>query len=93
MDSWCLGQCCLNPLSSKHSCISEQFRNIQEVISLIHHCNNVLLPDDFAEYIYHIGNAHEMHSIMKSGLISGGRSLRKEQAVSVLHSRERDVRL
>ena len=28
--------------------------------------DNVLIPDDFAEYIYHIGNAFEMHSIIKS---------------------------
>ena len=36
---------------------------------------NALLPDDFAEYIYHIGNAHDMHSIIQGGLIPGGRSL------------------
>ena len=36
----------------------------------------------FAEYINHIGNANEMHSIIKSGLIPGGRSFRKnEQSV------------
>ena len=40
--------------------------------------DSVLLPDDFAEYIYHIGNANEMHSIIKSGLIPGGRSLKKD---------------
>ena len=28
--------------------------------------DNVLLPDDFAEYIYHIGNAHDMHSIIRT---------------------------
>ena len=31
--------------------------------------DNVLLPDDFAEYIHHIGNAHDMPSIIKSRLI------------------------
>ena len=38
-----------------------------------------LLPDDFAEYIYHVANAFEMHSINQSGLIPGGRSNRKNR--------------
>ena len=33
----------------------------------------VLLPNDFAEHIYHIGNAHDMHSIIQGGLIPGGK--------------------
>ena len=41
--------------------------------------DNILLPDDFAEYNYYIGNAYEMHSIMQSGLIPGGRSNRKDR--------------
>ena len=41
--------------------------------------DSALLPDDLTEYIYHIGNAHEMHSIIKSGLIPGGRSLRMDR--------------
>ena len=41
--------------------------------------DNVLLPDDFAENTYQIGNAHEMLSIIKSGLIPGGRSLRRDR--------------
>ena len=41
--------------------------------------DSVLLPDDFAEYIYHIGNDFEMHSIIKSGLIPGGKSLRRDK--------------
>ena len=41
--------------------------------------DNVLLPDDVAEYIYHIGNAFEMHSIIKSGLIPGGKSLGRDR--------------
>ena len=39
----------------------------------------ILLPDDFAEYICHIGNAYEMHSIVQSGLIPGGKSNRKDR--------------
>ena len=41
--------------------------------------DSVLIPDDFAEYIYHVGNAFEMHSIVKSGLIPGVRSLRRDR--------------
>ena len=61
------------------SCTSEQFKGIQEKTSLIHHCKTILLPDDFAEYIYHIGNANEMHSFIKSGLISWGKSNRRNR--------------
>ena len=31
--------------------------------------DNVLIPNDFFEYIYHIGCAINCHSIMNSGLI------------------------
>ena len=41
--------------------------------------DNVLLPNDFADYIYHIGNAHDMHSIIQGGLILGGRSLKRDR--------------
>ena len=41
--------------------------------------DRVLLPDDFAEYIYHIGNAHDMHSTIQGGLIPGGRSLERDK--------------
>ena len=41
--------------------------------------DNVLLPDDFIEYIYHVGNAHDLHSIIQSGLIPGGQSLKKDK--------------
>ena len=33
----------------------------------------VVLPDDFAEYIYHVGNSTNLHSVTRSGLIAGGR--------------------
>ena len=39
--------------------------------------DNVLLQDDFIEYIYHVGNAHDIHSIIQSGLSPGCTSLRK----------------
>ena len=43
--------------------------------------DNVLIPDDFFEYIYHVGCAISLHSITNSGLISGGQILSKRQTV------------
>ena len=43
--------------------------------------DNVLIPNDFFEYIYHIGCAINLHSIMNSGLIPGGHNLSKRQTV------------
>ena len=33
--------------------------------------DNILVPDDFAEYIYHVGNAYKMHFIIQTGLVPG----------------------
>ena len=57
-------QYCLNPNSSEHFLY---FRAIQghsggTLVDPILR-DSVLLPDDFAEYIYHVGNAHNTHSI------------------------------
>ena len=43
--------------------------------------DNVLIPNDFFEYMYHIGCAINLHSIMKSGLIPGGQNLSKRWTV------------
>ena len=44
--------------------------------------DNVVLPKGFTEYIYHVGNASELNSIIGNGLILGGKSLkRRRQAV------------
>ena len=43
--------------------------------------DNVLIPNSFFEYIYHIGNSH---SITHSGLIPGGQNLSKRQTVFFL---------
>ena len=40
--------------------------------------DDVLAPNDFIEYIYHIGCAINLHSNTNSGLISGGQNLIKE---------------
>ena len=44
--------------------------------------DNVLIPNDFFEYIYHIGCAISLHSIMNSGLIPGGQNLSKDRRYS-----------
>ena len=38
--------------------------------------DNVFLPGDFAEHIYHVGSSHDLHSI-QSGLIPGGKDVKK----------------
>ena len=43
--------------------------------------DNVLIPNDFFEYIYHIGCAINLRSIMNSGLTPGGQILSKRQTV------------
>ena len=41
--------------------------------------DNVLNPDDFFEYIYHVGCAVSLHSITNSGLIAGGQNSSSER--------------
>ena len=44
--------------------------------------DNVLFPKGFTEYIHHVGNANELNSIIRNGLIPGGTSLKRaRQAV------------
>ena len=43
--------------------------------------DNVLIPNDFFEYIYHIGCAINLHSVMNSGLVPGLQILSKRQTV------------
>ena len=43
--------------------------------------DNVVIPDNFFQYICHIGCAINLHSIMTSGLIPGGQVLSKRQTV------------
>ena len=46
--------------------------------------DTVLIPNDFLEYIHHIGCAFNLHSITNSGLIPGGQNLSKRQTVFFL---------
>ena len=41
--------------------------------------DNVLIPDNFFEYIYHTGCAINLHSITNSGLIAGGQHSRRDR--------------
>ena len=43
--------------------------------------DNVLIPNNFFEYIYHVGCAINLHSITNSGLIPGGQHSSKRQTV------------
>ena len=78
-------------LAWERSCpSSERFQDIHEKILLIHCCMTMYWCQmTLAEYIYHIGNAFELHSIIKSGLIPGGKSLRRDRQ-SVFFSRGLD---
>ena len=46
--------------------------------------DNVVIPSNFFQHIYHIGCAFNLHSIMNCGLISGGQSSSKKQTVLFL---------
>ena len=47
--------------------------------------DNAIIPDVFFKYIYHVGCAINLHSIINSGLIPGGQHL-KQQTDSILSS-------
>ena len=46
--------------------------------------DNVLIPNDLFEYVYHVGCAINLHSIVNSGLILGGQNLNNRQTVFFL---------
>ena len=46
--------------------------------------DNVLIPDGFFRYTYHVGCAINLHSIINSGLIPGGQNLSKRQTAFFL---------
>ena len=58
--------------------------------------DNVLIPNDFFESIYHIGCAVSLHSITNSGLIAGGQNSSMERqtvfftAVNPMHKNHQD---
>ena len=46
--------------------------------------DNILIPDGFFKYIYHVGCAINLHSIINSGLIPGGQNLSNRLTVFFL---------
>ena len=58
--------------------------------------DNVVIPNNFFEYIYHIGCAISVHSITNSGLIAGGQNSSRERqtvffaAVNPMHENHKD---
>ena len=46
--------------------------------------DNVVFPSNFFLYIYHVGCAFNLHSIINSGLIPGGQNSSKRQTVFFL---------
>ena len=64
---------------------SELFKSIQDAVLLILHCRtNAIIPDGFFKYIYHVGCAINLHSIINAGLIPGGQNLSNRQTVFFL---------
>ena len=50
--------------------------------------DNVLIPDNFFEYIYYIGCGISLHSITNSGLIPGGQKFKQGKTDSILYGCE-----
>ena len=46
--------------------------------------DNVVIPSNFFQHIYHVGCAFNLHSIINSGLIPGGQNLSNRQTVFIL---------
>ena len=66
--------------------ISDFFKVIQDAIPLIDPTlqDNVLIPNNFFEYIYHIGCAVSLRSITNSGLIAGGQKFKQAKTDGIL---------
>ena len=70
-------------LSSLNPVLFEQFKDIQEVQSILHCKTMSLLSEGFTEYINHVGNGKELSSIVNFGLIPGGVFLRTGRQVAL----------
>ena len=66
--------------------ISELFRDIQDAILLFLNYiqDSVIIQSNLFQYIYHVGCAFNLHSIISSGLILGSQSSSKRQTVFFL---------
>ena len=71
-------QYCLNPNSSRHILYFRVIQGHSGGIAIDPDLqDNVLSPKGFTKYLYHVGNVSEVHSIIRSGLIPGGQSLKQ----------------
>ena len=76
-------QCCLNPNTSNQFLYlrATEGHSGDNVVDLELQ-DNVLLPKGFTEHIYQVGKASELNSIIRNGLIPGGKSIKRgRQAV------------
>ena len=68
---------CLNPNSSRHILYLRAIQGHSGGIAIDPELqDNILSPKGFTEYIYHVGNVSEVHSIIRSGLIPEGQCLK-----------------
>ena len=66
-------------------CMSKLFKDIQDAVLLIlDHRTMSLFRTAIFKYIYHVGCAINLNSIINSGLISGGQNLSNRQTVFFL---------
>ena len=71
-------QYCVNPNSSNQFLYVQAIKGHSGGIAVDPELqDNVLLPKGFTEYIFHVGNVSEVHSIIRSGLMLGGQSLKR----------------
>ena len=67
-------QYCLNPASPEHFLYIRAIQGHSRAPFVDPTLQDiVLLPHDFIEHIYHVGDSHDLHSIIQSGLIPGGK--------------------
>ena len=85
-------QCCLNPNSSNQFLYFRAIQGLSGDNAIDPELqDNVLLPKEFTEYIFHVGNASELDSLTRKRLIPGGKYVIRRQAV-VLHYSESNGR-
>ena len=66
---------CIEPPGDTQSIQSKFESYLKHIIPTLQ--ENVLSPSDFAEYIYHVGSSHDLRSIIQSGLIAGGKDVKR----------------
>ena len=79
-------QCCLNSDGFSLYMRAIQDHSGGNKVDLILQ-DNVKIPYNFIEYVYHVGSSHDLHSIIQSGLIAKGKEASKDGQNGVLYSR------